>query len=321
MVLKKILKIIGITLVSIISFLIIALVIVGCLEKQIYSDFFSKSEEIVSIYGLEDGYIPQGFTYSQEKDVFLTSGYINKGVGPSRIYQISSDNKEHKYVTLKNEDDTPFMGHCGGIGAYKNSVYIACDDENYNKIFEFSLQDIINAENGSSVKVKSSRKLDVNPAYICVYNDIILVGEFYKKDSYETKSTHHITTPGGEENPALCYAYDANTFEKKYVLSVPSLVQGIVCYGEGKFAISTSWAISSSHLYFYENVFVSKDSFDNLDLFFLDSTKLTKTVKLPPMSEEIQLYNNKILVNFESAGDKYKMVNLFRQTSVWGYNY
>ena len=83
MILKRILKIIGITLASIISFLIIALVIVGCLEKQIYSDFFSKSEEIVSIYGLEDGYIPQGFTYSQEKDIFLTSGYINKGVGPS----------------------------------------------------------------------------------------------------------------------------------------------------------------------------------------------------------------------------------------------
>ena len=72
MILKRILKIIGITLASIISFLIIALVIVGCLEKQIYSDFFSKSEEIVSIYGLEDGYIPQGFTYSQEKDIFLT---------------------------------------------------------------------------------------------------------------------------------------------------------------------------------------------------------------------------------------------------------
>lgn len=80
MILKRILKIIGITLASIISFLIIALVIVGCLEKQIYSDFFSKSEEIVSIYGLEDGYIPQGFTYSQEKDIFLTSGYINKGL-------------------------------------------------------------------------------------------------------------------------------------------------------------------------------------------------------------------------------------------------
>ena len=79
--------------------------------------------------------------------------------------------------------------------------------------------------------------------------------------------------------------------------------------------------MSSSHLYFYEDVFVSKESFDNLDLFFLDSNNLTKTVKLPPMSEEIQLYNDKILVNFESAGDKYKMVNLFRQTSIWGYKY
>ena len=79
--------------------------------------------------------------------------------------------------------------------------------------------------------------------------------------------------------------------------------------------------IDGDTLYFYENVFTSKDSFDNLDLFFLDSNNLTKTVKLPPMSEEIQLYNDKILVNFESAGDKYKMVNLFRQTSIWGYKY
>ena len=40
---------------------------------------------------------------------------------------------------------------------------------------------------------------------------------------------------------------------------------------------------------------------------------------MPPMSEELTYYKGMVLVNFESAGCKYKKVNLYRQTKILGY--
>lgn len=325
---KMTLKIIGISFSSVIALCLITVLILSSLERVFYSDFFSNSKEIVSIYGLNEGYIPQGFTYSEKEDVFLASGYMLEDDKPSRIYQINTDNSSSKYVSLKNEDDTVFLGHCGGIGAYEDSVFVACDDENYNRVFVFSLSEIINSENGAEVKVKYSIKLNLNPAYICVSQDTLFVGEFYKEGSqYVTNLKHHQVTTSGETNHAFCYAFDLekiineNKWEIEYVMSLPDKVQGLACLEEGKFAISTSWSIASSHLNIYENVFSNKGEYNGLDLYYLENNNLTKTITLPPMSEEIQVYNDMILVNFESAGNKYKLVNIYRQTSIWGYKF
>lgn len=323
---KKLLKVVLISLASLISLVIIVVLVIASLERVIYSEFFSNSKEIVSINGLEEGFVPQGFTYSPQEDVFLSSGYLVDEA--SRIYVSEVDNSSSKYVSLVNEDDTPFLGHCGGIGVYYDTVYVACDDKDYNKVYTFSLSDIINSENGSKVKVNSEKELDINPAYICVYNQTLLIGEFYKEGSqYLTDESHHLETSSGETNFALCYAFKLNeetqdtSWEIDYVLSLPEKVQGLAVLNDNQIAISTSWSIFSSNLFIYDSVFDKADTYQENDLYYLDQGHLSKTISMPPMSEEIQVYNDMLLVNFESACKKYRFVNIYRQTMVWGYKF
>lgn len=323
---KKLLKVVLISLASLISVGIIAILVIASLEKVIYKDFFSNSKEIVSIYGLEEGYIPQGFTYSPQEDVFLSSGYLVDEA--SRIYVTEVDNSSSKYVKLMNSDDTPFLGHCGGIGVYYDNVYVACDDEGYNKVFTFSLSEIINSDNDGTVKVKDEKELDINPAYICVHQNTLLIGEFYKEGSkYLTNKEHHLQTSSGETNFALCYAFKLNeethdtSWEIDYVLSLPEKVQGLAILNDKQIAISTSWSIFSSNLYIYDNVFDKTESYQENNLYYLDQGHLSKAISMPPMSEEIQVYNDMLLVNFESACKKYRFVNVYRQTSILGYKF
>ena len=303
--------------------ILVGILLLVNLEPVIYSDFFSNSEESISIYGLETKYVPQGLTYVEDKNVFLCSGYMNGNVSSSRIYVIN-ENDEAKYLEVKNEDGSDFLGHVGGIATHLNKAYLACDNDEYNKIFELDLDEILNCEDGGSVKVINSYKLDVNPAFIYVYEDNFFVGEFYKEKSYETNPNHHLLTPSKEVNHALCYSYKASENgvdfnQVNYVLSIPDLVQGFTLTPNGKFVVSKSWAIASSTLGIYDKVLNYESTYKNHKLYYLCAKTLSKEVRMPPMSEELTYYKGMVLVNFESAGCKYKKVNLYRQTKILGY--
>ena len=56
-----------------------------------------------------------------------------------------------------------------------------------------------------------------------------------------------------------------------------------------------------------------------MPLYYLESSILQKTVKAPPMAEELVYQDGKILIMNESASDKYIFGKLTRGKYVYGY--
>ena len=113
-----------------------------------YQEFYAVSEEEFYIDGLEEGFTPQGITYIDSNNQFLTCGYMNDE-SASRIYVIdASTNKTIKYFTLKlgNED---YVGHAGGIATDEKSVWIAGD----KKVVRFSYADMFTIENKGKIEI------------------------------------------------------------------------------------------------------------------------------------------------------------------------
>ena len=320
---KKILKTVGITLLSLISLFIVVVLVLASFEKQIYNNFYSRVEESVLIPGLDTTFVPQGLEYVEEQEVFLMSGYMNGG-GASRIY-VSSKDSSYKYVELKHNNEN-FEGHVGGVSSSGDNVYVASDDA----VYILSLADVLNASDGGAVNILSSVLVDLVPAFTTVYDGYLYVGEFYRKDKYDTDPAHHLTVNENEMNYALCYAYKLDAqgstdFVPEFIISIPNQVQGL-CFSENKLFISTSWAISDSHLMIYENwktnpiKYESKDSTTEIDLYVLNDNLLTEDVHMPPMSEEVDYIDGKVYISFESAGKKYKSINVFRQENVLAFD-
>ena len=97
---------------------------------------------------------------------------------------------------------------------------------------------------------------------------------------------------------------------------------------EGSIVLSTSWGLSPSHLYFYPRALQELYSVPEktyrigeteVPLYYLESSILQKTVKAPPMAEELVYQDGKILIMNESASDKYIFGKLTRGKYVYGY--
>lgn len=316
---KKFLKWIGISLGSILALFLVTIIVLSQLEKTIYKEFYHDAGVSISIPGLNDKFIPQGLSYAEEEKVFLSSGYMHDGKA-SRIY--ISTPAGSKYVEILNEDGSDFLGHCGGISVVGSRVFLASDDY----LYEVSLEDVLSLK---KVQIVNKHLLDLVPAFTFTKDDTLFVGEFYKKVKYETNPAHHIQVEENEMNHAFCYAYQveedtAIDFNNPlYVYSLPDMVQGMCINQDLKVAVSTSWGISSSHICIYNlnNTVPMKYIFNEkeIPLYKLSGSNLEKSLDLPPMSEELEYINNKIYINFESAGAKYKNVNLYRQKNVLTY--
>lgn len=317
---KRILRKCLIALLFGISVLLVGLLIVASMEKTIYKGFYSRVEEGIAIRGLDTSYVPQGFCYNAQADAYLASGYMNDG-SASRIYYVSGDERSEFFVELAQEEGGAFIGHIGGIASYGNHIWLASDDF----VYHLTLESLLEAGDGSSVALDGRFETDLVPAFTFIHGGYLYVGEFYKKDKYETDASHHIRIDEETVNRALCYAYPmaedgSVTFEAEFALSLPDMVQGMCITSSGRIAVSTSWGISNSHLKLYRNWKADSRMYPcgggEIPLYLLSDACLEEDVALPPMSEELEYKDGRILINFESAGKKYKNVNIFRQDKI-----
>ena len=100
-------------------------------------DYYSASEETFEIPKLNEGFVPQGFCYDGEKDLFLISGY-DAGDKPYTVHVV--DNKSGQTVNsvnLKKKIGKDFTGHAGGVAQYKNWVYIAGSSSHCVYVFSY----------------------------------------------------------------------------------------------------------------------------------------------------------------------------------------
>ena len=338
---QRIAKGIGIGFGILAALLAVILLALNLLTPLVFNGFFGNAQKEYLIPGLSAGLVPQGYAYVAEEDVYLQCGYMADGVSASRIYVTNTkDTDDTRFVELYTADGTPYTGHTGGITAAGGFVWLANDGEGEdNCVWVLSLQDILTAEAGGSVRLTTRFQSETRAACCFADGEYLWVGEFNDGEKYVTDASHKFAVSGGENFALVCaYPLDASSvygvafteadgkavFTPALALSVTNLVQGFTRTPEG-FALSTSYGLSVSHVYFHKDVTTGeadaslKVNGTDVPVYFLDSESLTDDLSLPPMSEEIFIKDGRLYVLLESACKKYIFGNLIRGRHVYSY--
>lgn len=280
--------------------------------------YYSASETTFEIPGIGDGFVAQGLAYENGK--FYATGYMNDG-SASPIYIIDeATGKLEKTIYMHTDTGEAFTAHCGGLDLNGDYIYVAYEAG----VAVFQKSNLENAASGSSVsysglfQTATSKDQDyVGVACVTIKDGKLILGEFYRDESYPTPDNHKLTTPAGDYNQALAIVFALSDAEGSVyginpeplcLYSLPDQVQGMAVENN-KFYCSTSWGTSSSHIFEYDLSKASEGTKDfmgyTLPIYYLDSASLTYDYKIAPMSEEIVFRNGKMYTMCESASNKY----------------
>ena len=277
---------------------------------------------------MNDGFVPQGLDYDAETDTYIHSGY-NGETNCIEIYFVKG--KEVKKLIPVTDSGNREKGHAGGVTRAGDYLYV-CDNANEGdgrtgllRIYRFS--ELLNAKDGAEIKAIDTFDVDTSSSFCFSDDRYIYVGEFYRKDNYETPKDHYYTTPAGDENKAILSAYPLNADGSivdegpEFSVSIPHQVQGFAVTADGKIAVSTSWGLNPSHLEIHSG---KKDSGTTISvsgkevpLYYIDSTTREKDIVMPAFSEGLAvLDDDEIVISFESACNKYIIGKLFFATKI-----
>lgn len=318
---KRNLLIIGVVLA-----LLVVILLVYYLGAS-YPAFYSIAEKEFNIPGLNTSFTPQGLTYSEKYNKFLLCGYMNNG-SPSRIYIVDKESNETSgYFTLTIEGSS-YNGHSGGIATDGDYAWISGE----GTVYRFSLSSALSLENAQSLEIIDSFETGNGADFLVTYQNKLIVGEFFHKIFYKTPKEHHIETANKSINRALSFIYTINQdmpcgIEQAIPeagISMPSKVQGMSFTKNGNIILSTSYALSDSKLFIYENVLNSQPTAtatlsENLTIpvYMLDSSTLLETLTAPCMSEELVLVEGRVYILFESNCSKYRIFTRTRLSHVY----
>lgn len=299
---KKILKITGIVLGSILVTVGLVIGVTNSIKFAIYSSYYSIESRLCGNPGLNDGYIPQGITFLDGHDLVLTSGYFKDGRN-SRMYVTDlNDNAYYVNLTTNGKD---YTGHAGGVAYTNDKVYLV----NANKVFVTPLEKILNAKNGDTVDMSEGISIN-NKGSFCFTNDTSLfVGEFNNGTSNKTNNPYSYN---GEDHYAIISEYAIDDFTKPVrIYSIVDKVQGCVFYNN-KIILSTSWAINDSVYYIYDqhtNVFDIGTTFDNVPVYFIGGE--AKEIRGPAFAQGLDVYDGKVISCSEAASNAYVVGKFF----------
>ncbi len=315
---KKIGKILLIALISVVSLLLVVWLGLWIARAIAYNDYISHKETVSKIPALGDGFVPQGLAYAED-DVYLHSGYNGDAIAIHLTV-----GKEEKEIIPVDKSGNVWEGHGGGITRAGKYVYVATDGQLI--IFEYDA--LLGAQDGDCVANVGTFKVDTAASFCFTDGNRIYVGEFYRPVVYETDPAQHYTTPAGDENKAIvsCYALleDGSIADKYplYSISIRSQVQGFAVK-DNVFILSSSWGVNSSKLDFYRGLGTAGATISisgmEVPLYYLDSSNHIKTVNMPAFSEGIDIVENRVIISFESACNKYIIGKFFFANKVVSY--
>ncbi len=294
--LKLILKILIITLVIAVGIVLLALVGMNIAKFAIYSDYYSIESSLCTNPGLGDGFVCQGICAYEDDGKIFVSGYMDDH-SASRIYVTDTDNKSY-FVSLL-VDGKPFDGHAGGVSVHEKTVYVGSE----GKLYTFSVDLLLNAKNGDSVEMGRGIEVNNEASFVFADDEHVYVGEFHDGDMYVTN--HPYETDIGTQYAIVSRYLHDDLSKPDRVYSIRDKVQGFCLTDEGKIVLSTSFGLSDSHFYVY-NEAEAVDSgltLDGVDVYYL--TKCIKDIKAPAMSEGLDVRAGKVITLYESASNKY----------------
>ena len=321
-ILKKTGKIALISLGGLLALVLLVWLVLFFGKYLIYRDFFAHREKEFRIPDLHSGYVPQGLAnVDEEGSAFVLSGYNGKYLA---LYYHDTRTNTSKRVIPVDENGKAIEGHGGGLTVCKDYVYVSENDA----LYTFRLSEIRAAEDGGEVLCHAIIPVDNQSSFSFSNEYFLYVGEFYRPVVYETDHSHYYTTPANELNHAIVSCYllneDGSLAEEypMYSISIPSQVQGFAIKGD-TIMLSRSWGLEQAVLEFYDGM---KDSGTTISvsgrevpLYYLDSTNLEKTLKLPCFNEEICIVGDRVYISFESACNKYVVGKFFFANYVASY--
>lgn len=250
------------------------------------------------IPGLKDGFTPQGLTLDKETDNYIISGYFKNK--PSRIYVVKKSGEVVKCVNVSINGEIS-NGHFGGVEIVGDKLIIASD----KMVYEVNKSDLY-AENKDVVETTNVVETGNGCDFVTLAGDYLVVGEYYKKDKYETDESHYV-----KNNKALSFCYKVTNGVVDYSnvvakISTPDEIQGMAVTTDGRIILSSSWGLKKSKLFIFNAKITEGETI------VLDEDNLAKELILPSMAEEIVLDGSKLCINYESGSNKYKFFNRTR---------
>lgn len=283
-----------------------------------YSDY----TELCDIPETENGYVPQGYCYSESLKLHFISYY--HGDNASIISVVNAENGEKvKTLNIKKSNGKDFTGHAGGIAEDGEYLYIV----DGKKIYRVDMDIILSVADGGAVVLNDKITTDVKCSYLNSDGKYIYAGEFYTfttDGSYDTDKSHHMAISLLETTYARCNAYlisdiasafnaESNeTVTPATVFTTPNCVQGFARLPDGTVALSVSYGRNNnSSLRLYEDVTKGEPDFYvdyggvSVPAYHLGKNAEKENLRQPPLLEGIDDMNGKTAGIFESCADKY----------------
>lgn len=283
---------------------------------------YSHYEELCGIPETENGYVPQGYCYSESEGLHFVSYYHDEKASVISIVDASSGEKI-KTLSLKKINGKDFTGHAGGIAEDGTYFYIV----DGKKIYRLDMNELLDASDGDSLILSKKITTDVKCSYLNCDGTYLYAGEFYTfttGSSYDTDKSHHMSISLFETTYSRCNAYLLSDISSAFsadgdeiavpsmIFTTPNCVQGFARLNDGSFALSISYGRkNNSSLSFYEDVTKNECDFAvdysgvSVPAYHLKSSFKTEDMRQPPLLEGIDDMNGKVTGIFESCAEKY----------------
>ena len=298
--------------------------------KNGLEDYFEHSVPVFPIPDISKGFIPQGITYDAASQCFFLTGYMDNGKN-SPIYAMGQDGKLLAKVLMLTENGEKFRGHAGGISVHGDELYVAGSTDAC--MYSFSIQEILNLKDKDKAAqegLKATRRIPlkteedfIRVSFTSFDDEILYAGEFRKDPIFYTHDSHYVTIEDGKQKAYLFgFDFDENGgVVPTKVYSIPDNVQG-ACFDEEYVYLSQSHGFMPSEILTYrleelEVAETRKVLGKEIPLYVLTEKNAKKATKVPPMSEEIVTFDNKMYILHESASNRYLIGKLLGQDQVY----
>ncbi len=270
-------------------------IVLNILERTSCKEFYSLKQNVCKNPGLWQNAIPQGLTYNDDENYFATSCYMSDRT-ESRIYTINKETNVTKKYKLRYEGKK-YTGHVGGLQYANGKFYLAAGNDGVFIIDSSILKD------NKYIDLDKPVKLFCKCSFCFADKNYLYAGEFSRTPFYVCN--HPISYNENHHNGIVC-KYDLNDLSSPAaIFSIPDNVQGFAVDDDGNYYLSISWALSHSKYYVYKADSVSPLEFKYIgkELYFLD--KPDKILQGPFFSEDLDIYDGKLLSLNESACNSY----------------
>ena len=222
---------------------------------------------------------PQGLCLTDDYILLTSYSSDTSYLGELLVF----DRESGDYLSTFGLDST---SHLGGITFDGSNVWICNSAEDSIERISYDFIQLMAGKNTGQV-IDATSVVDVfrvsnSPSCICWFNNRLWV------------CSHQLMGSG----QMIAYSYDsaANQLTVLSSFRVPAKTQGIAFGDDGKVYISSSYGRrSSSYLKIYESV----------SSMSAQPTAPLLEVEIPPCSEELVLDGDRVMLLFESAGEKY----------------